>query len=181
MQKKNFVFSLAFTTIVRFLRVFPNNDPIMGCIMPSSRKSPYIAALFAFVAMFSFDLITSGIGTWTYVTAITYAGLAFFFSYYFKNFKKIRIKHYISGGVIGVIIFDIITGPLMSTFLFHQPLLVTTLGQIPFTIYHLVSATTYIFILAPILDLDIRAEFSEYASKIYNYFVTIFGLLGGFR
>lgn len=172
-----YIVSLIFTIVFRLVKIFPNNDPIMGFILPEGRKSMLKSASFAFLAMFIFDFFTSGIGLWTWATALTYAGIAILFSFFFKKIKKAKISQYTLAGIFGVLIFDFVTGPLMSTFLFGNSFFITFLGQIPFTFYHLISATTYVLILAPIFDLDIREQYINYKNQIINYFITITNLL----
>jgi len=138
----------------------------MACILPASRKSVFKAALFAFAAMVFFDIITMKLGPWTLVTSVTYAALALFFAFCFKRLKKVHFRHFIGLSAVGVILFDIITGPIMSTLMFNQPLWFSIIGQIPFTLFHLVSAVSYTFFLVPVLDPDIREELAK--SKAFS-------------
>ncbi|PIN85091.1 MAG: hypothetical protein COV47_03980, partial [Candidatus Diapherotrites archaeon CG11_big_fil_rev_8_21_14_0_20_37_9] len=49
--------------LYRFLRIFPNSDPIMGFVIPAAKNEKWWKApLFAFATMFVFDFFTSGIG-----------------------------------------------------------------------------------------------------------------------
>lgn len=177
MKIKVFLTSLLFTIIFRLIRFFPNNDPIMGFMLPQARTSIIKPMIFTFSAMFIFDFLTSGIGMWTWVTAITYAIIALLISFFFKKIKKAKISQYFGASVIGILIFDIITGPLMSTFLFGQSIWLVTLGQIPFTIYHLVSGVTYVIILAPVFDLDIREQYISYKNKLVSQFIIVVNFL----
>jgi hypothetical protein len=163
---KSFILQVVFANVLRLFRVFPNNDPIMGFMLPNARKSMWKAALFAFTTMFIFDMITMKVGVWTVVTASVYALIAIGFSFFFKKIKVAKISQYLSASVIGILLFDLITGPLMSSFLFNQSLLMTTLGQIPFTFYHLISGITWVVIIAPFYDLDIKAQYSSYKNQI---------------
>jgi len=163
---KSFVSQVVLANLLRLFRVFPNNDPIMGFMLPQARKSMWKAAIFAFSTMVLFDIITLKVGMWTVVTASTYALIAIGFSFFFKKIKVAKISHYLGASVIGILLFDLITGPIMSSFLFNQSLLMTTLGQIPFTFYHLVSGLTWVVIIAPFYDLDIRKQYSSYKNQI---------------
>lgn len=179
MRVISFVTRFIFGTVLRFVKFFPNNDPVMGLMLPSSRKSIAEAALFAFLSMFFFDYITSGIGTWTIVTSLTYASLAVLLGLAFSKIKTVTLKHYFLASVIGVLVFDIITGPLMSTFIFRQPLLLTVLSQVPFTIWHLISGVTYTISFALVLDPDIRSQvvLSVSKSRVLAQFRVLFGFL----
>jgi hypothetical protein len=177
MNKIQYISSLFLTIIFRLVRIFPNNDPIMGFMLPAGRKSMLKSASFAFLAMFIFDFFTSGIGVHTWVTAITYSLIAIVMSYFFKKIKKTRVSHYAKASIIGILIFDIITGPLTSTFIFNQPLLITVLGQIPFTFYHLISGVSFTLVIAPFFDLDIRSQYVLYKNQIFDYLISISKLM----
>jgi hypothetical protein len=169
MGLKNFlkyVFSLAACNVYRFLKIFPNNDPIMGVMLPFARHDKaWRVGLFAFSTMFVFDLITLRYGIWTWGTAIVYGLLAIAFATYFKRMKKVGLKTYTLAAIVGVLIFDIITGPIMTSVFFNMPFAVAAIGQIPFTLMHLGSAVAYTWALAPILD-PVLAK--DLASRLYN-------------
>jgi hypothetical protein len=176
-ETKSFLTQVVLANVLRLFRVFPNNDPVMGFMLPQTRKSAWKAALFAFTTMVIFDIITMKVGVWTLVTALTYAALAVGFSLFFKKIKTTKITHYLSASVIGILLFDLITGPIMSSVMFSQSLLITTLGQIPFTFYHLISGVTWVVIIAPVYDLDIRAQYSEYKNQVLTQIKHISNLL----
>jgi len=148
-----YALSILFCNAYRFLRIIPNNDPIMGCMLPFSRKDKWWqGALFAFLTMVSFDFITMKIGIWTAVTASTYACLGLLFYLIYKKLKKVKLKHYLGSGIAGVLIFDFVTGPIMSSWLFGIGFAAAFIGQIPFTIMHLLTVSGFILILTPLLD-----------------------------
>ena len=65
--------SLFFCNIYRLLKIFPNNDPIMGCALPFARRDKWWqAVLFPVITMISFDFITMKIGVCTFGTAAAY-------------------------------------------------------------------------------------------------------------
>ncbi|PIN98885.1 MAG: hypothetical protein COT90_02190 [Candidatus Diapherotrites archaeon CG10_big_fil_rev_8_21_14_0_10_31_34] len=156
MKIVKYFLSILFCNAFRLLKFIPNNDPIMGCLLPYSRQDKWWAsALFAFITMVSFDLITGMVGIWTLVTALTYAGLGILFHQIYKNKKKINLKTYLGSGILGVLIFDFITGPIMSSWMFQMPFETAFIGQIPFTLLHLASVGIFIIILTPLLDLHL--------------------------
>ena len=158
--------SLVFCNFYRILRIFPNNDPIMGCMLPFARRDKWWQTLlFPIVAIISFDFITRNIGIWTIGTTLTYSFVGLLFYLYFKNKKNVGLKTYAKSSVIGVLIFDFLTGPIMSSYLFKMPFIVATLGQIPFTIMHLTSAVTLTVILAPVLDPSVRITVQQAFAK----------------
>lgn len=157
-EKKIFKYSLAIflCNLFRFFTFIPNADPIMGTMLPFARKDNGLsAALFAFLTMFIFDIVSGRFGVWTLVTATTYGLIGFLFGKALPYFKKINIFTYLASGVVGVLIFDFITGPLMSTFLFNQGFIETIILQIPFTLMHLASVSIFILIITPLIDVTI--------------------------
>ena len=161
-----YVSGLILCTLIRFIRVFPNNDPIMGFALPFARKDKWWQAIaFPVLAMISFDIITAKVGLWTLGTAAVYGFISLLFYYFFKTQKKVNIWTYAKSSIVGVLIFDFLTGPIMSSFLFKMPFAVASIGQIPFTLMHLASAFTYTIIFVPVLDPDIHTNFHDSISK----------------
>jgi hypothetical protein len=153
MKVLKYALSILFCNAYRLLRFIPNNDPIMGCMLPFAKQNRWWqASLFAFLTMVSFDLITSGIGRWTWVTAGTYAALGILFHFTYKRMKKVQLKHYLGSGVIGVLIFDFVTGVLFGPAMFGMSYMQAFIGQIPFTILHLLTVSGFVLILTPLLD-----------------------------
>lgn len=153
----------------RLLKVFPNSDPVMGFVLPAAKNGEWWKApLFAFATMFSFDLITSGVGTWTIVTSTTYTMIALALHFELKS-KTSTLKLFVSRGIAGVLVFDFVTGPIMSSTLFRQDFFVTLLLQVPFTVMHLVSAVFGILVIAPFYDTAISKEVSLYLNSAKNF------------
>ncbi|MCR4335025.1 MAG: hypothetical protein NUV57_00630 [archaeon] len=170
MEKTNFKYLIGFlgANFYRFLRVFPNSDPLMGFILPAAKNTEWWKApLFAFASMVGFSYLINSVGPWTWVTATTYALIALGFHFFLKN-KKSTLKLFISSGLIGVLIFDLITGPIMSSFLFNQSFLITTIMQVPFTIMHLISVVFGIVIISPFYDAALMKEISQMVSSVKN-------------
>ena len=166
MHKPKYLIGFILTMVFRLFRVFPNADPIMGFVVPAAKREPiWKSALFAFSAILLFDVITNAVGIWTVVTSLTYGAVAVMISIIIRN-RKATLPKYIGVGALGVIVFDVITGPLMSTFIFDMPLWASTLGQIPFTVMHLISVVFMVTIIAPFVDLDIRKEVFGYMSSV---------------
>ncbi len=161
-----FVLKLFFANALRFFRFFPNNDPILGLALPSARKNVLSGIVFAIIAMVSFDIITNKLGVWTLVTALTYAFTVLVLGLAFSKVKSLSIKHYFFGSIAGVLIFDAITGPGMSTFIFNQSFVATVLGQIPFTIYHLISASSYTLVFACLFDPVISRQVAKGLGRV---------------
>lgn len=153
MKLIKYVLSILFCNAYRLLRIIPNNDPIMGVMLPFSRQDRWWqGALFALVTMISFDFITMKVGVWTAVTALTYAGLGLLFHFVYKRVGKVKLKHYLGSGVVGVLIFDFVTGILFGPAMFGMSFAQAFIGQIPFTVMHLLTVSGFILILTPLLD-----------------------------
>ena len=129
----------------------PNVEPILSTVMPFSKAfGPLDTAIFAALNMIVFDVITGKVGLWTWITAGTYACVAggatlFFHLYRFKG-------AYVWYAMIGTLFFDFITGVLSGPLLFQQPFMEALLGQIPFTLNHLVSNVVLALVVSPLIE-----------------------------
>jgi uncharacterized membrane protein len=152
-NKKNwlkYVLGLIICLLIRFIPFRPPNiEPILATQMPFSKEYGKKAAfLFAFSSIFLYDLITSKIGIWTLITALTYGLLGIWASVYLKN-KQNNSWNYTKFAVIGTIFYDSVTGLLIGPIFFDQPFASALLGQIPFTILHLIGNISFAFVLSP--------------------------------
>jgi len=129
----------------------PNIEPILATQMPFSKAYGKIAGfLFAFLSMVFYDIITSKVGMWTFITASTYGFLGLWASLYFKN-KNNSSWNYAKFAVMGTLVFDIITGLSVGPLLFHQPFMEALAGQIPFTALHLAGNVGFAVIFSPLI------------------------------
>jgi len=170
-MKKKFFSGLAFCCLLRLFRFFPNNDPIMGFALPIARQGKWWhALLFPMASMVLFDVVTMRLGLWTIGTASLYGLIGFSFYKYFKKKKTVSLKTYVGSSAIGVLVFDFLTGPIMSSYLFRIPFSVALTGQVPFTLFHLASAMSFTLLLAPVLDpciaKSVNAEFTKNVSRL---------------
>lgn len=128
----------------------PNIEPIMSTLMPFSKKYGFGGGFFfAFLSIVIFDLAVAQFGIWTLVTAIAYGAIGFASGLYFKNRENSALE-YLKFSVIATLIYDAITGPGM-TYLFGHSLSfqAALIGQIPFTIMHLMGNATLALTLSP--------------------------------
>lgn len=147
------ILSVLIANGIRLLRIIPNNDPIMSMALPFSKRSSALTSFaFPFVTMVSFDFVTGFVGTWTVVTSFTYGFIGLFFHYYLKDKEKVGIKRYLGCGVLGVLVFDFITGVLATPLMFGMSLETAFIGQIPFTAMHLLTTCAFILVVTPLLD-----------------------------
>ena len=104
--------------------------------------------IFAFFSIIFYDLVTGTLGKWTLLTSASYGLIGYASAYYFKNREPSR-KNFVYFAIIGTLFFDIFTGFLTGPLFFNQPLLVAIVGQVPFTILHLLGNISFAFVLSP--------------------------------
>lgn len=151
-KKNYFKFFIGFIACLLFRLIPfrpPNIEPILATQMPFSKfYGPYLAFLFAFLSIIFYDLITSTLGVWTLFTASTYGVLGFLAYRFFKKSKPTR-KDYVIFAIFGTLFFDIITGLSIGPLFFQQSFMNAFIGQIPFTIWHLLGSVSFSFFLSP--------------------------------
>lgn len=151
---------LGVTTALRWARIFPNNDPIMAVMLPCAKRGRAAAFAFPVVAMVLFDILSRRVGIWTAVTAGTYGllglALAFVYAALARRGRTIGTATFLVSGVVGVLIFDFITGPILSSVMFRMSFAQAFVGQIPFTLKHLASVSAYTVVVSPVLDRLLR-------------------------
>jgi hypothetical protein len=129
----------------------PNIEPILAFQMPFSKNYGGVSAfLFAFSSIIFYDVFTSGLGMWTFVTAVVYGLLGVWAMLYFKN-KQMNSIDFVRFAILGTIVYDVLTGLSVGPLFFHQSLSVAIAGQIPFTLLHLIGNITFAFFLSPII------------------------------
>jgi len=152
--------SLGVSTALRWVRLFPNNDPIMAVMLPCAKRGRAAAFAFPMVAMVLFDILSRKVGIWTVVTAGTYGllglGFSFVYSALGKRGRRIGPATFLVSGVVGVLVFDFITGPILSSTMFRMSFAQAFVGQIPFTLKHLASVSAYTIVVSPVLDWTLR-------------------------
>lgn len=151
--KKNwFKFVLGFVAclLIRLIPFRPPNiEPILATQMPFSKAyGAYAGFIFAFLSIVFYDLVTGMLGVWTLLTAGTYGVLGFWAFYFFKKIEP-RRWDYVKFAVIGTLFFDAVTGLSIGPLFFQQSFMSALVGQIPFTIWHLVGNVAFSFILSP--------------------------------
>ncbi len=129
----------------------PNVEPVTATILPFGKKWGWIAAaIFGAASIVLFDLITLKIGIWTLVTAFMFALIGAASGLYLKK-RENKARHYVGFAIIATLIYDFITGPIMSSMIWKMPFMQALFGQIPFTINHLAGNIVLSALLSPIL------------------------------
>lgn len=144
--------SWALVFLVRLIPLRPANfEPMLATVMPLSKRFGYLTGfLFGFFGIVLYDAVTSGIGMWTLVTAGAYGALGIASYFYFKNRTASR-KNFLAFGVAATVAYDMVTGFSVGPLFFHQALMVAVIGQIPFTLMHLLGTVVFSFALSPAL------------------------------
>ena len=153
-MKKWLKYIIAFLTvlIVRLMPFrAPNLEPIMAVQMPMGKRFGAVMSFaFGALSIAIYDAITSGWGVWTLVTALLYGLIGFGAYFYFKN--RSGWKNYASYAIIATIVYDALTGLTIGPLFFHQSFMVSLVGQIPFTLLHLLGNVSFAIVLSPVIE-----------------------------
>ena len=128
----------------------PNFEPMLATVMPFSKRFGVAGSfLFGFLGIVLFDAITSGWGSWTWATALCYGLLGVAAHYYFRN-RDASVKNFLVFGIPATILYDAVTMFIAPIFN-GQPLAVALVGQIPFTLMHVLGTAVFATLLSPAL------------------------------
>ena len=151
---KNIVKYIIGLVMVLFLRITPhppNVEGIMTTMMPFSKKWGWLSGMvFALLAILIFDVVTGTLGVWSIMTAGTYGLIGVLSGLFFKR-RKSSVGNYVGFAIVATIIYDAITGIGTGMLFFNQSFMVTFIGQIPFTLYHLGGNIVFAAIISPLL------------------------------
>lgn len=146
----------------------PNIEPMMATIMPFAKKFKALSGfVFGFFSIVVYDIFTSGIGVWTWVTAVMYGLVGVFASLYLEK-KKNKARYYIGYSVVATLVYDAVTGIGIGMLFFHQTFMVTFLGQIPFTALHLAGNIAFAGLLSPLIYKWVIENKNLETTAVYN-------------
>ncbi len=129
----------------------PNVEPILSAQMPFSKSyGKLVGFIFGFLSILIFDIATGTLGLWTLVTASSY-GIVGVLSASFFNKRSASRKNFVIFAILGTIFYDVFTGLTVGPLLFHQSFAIAFVGQIPFTILHLLGNITFAFFVSPFI------------------------------
>jgi energy-coupling factor transport system substrate-specific component len=154
MRKSWIKYILAFLMVL-IIRLIPfrapNLEPIMAFQMPLGKKYGVLMSfIFGSLSIAIYDAITSGWGIWTLVTALSYGFIGMGAYFYFK--KHSGRKSYAIYAIMSTILYDAITGLTIGPLFFHQSFMVSLVGQIPFTLLHLLGNVSFAIVLSPVIE-----------------------------
>lgn len=149
-----FKYFLGFLTVL-LLRLIPfrpaNFEPIMATAMPFSKKmSKGGIFIFSFLSIAIYDLFTN-FGIWSLTVGIVYGLVGVGASYYFERHSSNKVN-YLRYAILGTLVFDCITGLMIGPILFHQSFSLAFLGQIPFTVRHLIGNGLLAYYFSPVVE-----------------------------
>jgi uncharacterized membrane protein len=177
-KQKTFQDSVKFVlgwTIAFAIRLVPfrpaNLEPLLAIQMPFAKKYGSLAAfVFGFMSIALFDLITSGLGVWTLITALAYGFLGVASVCFFRKMKSSRLNYAVFA-VFATIFYDAVTGLTIGPLFFGQPLYVALIGQIPFTAMHVLGNTVLALTVSPYIERLLVKENSLLNSLVERAFV----------
>jgi len=133
----------AFSLLFRLLPFRPPNvELILTSQMPVAKAyGGFVGFFFGAISILAFDVITGTLGPWSLITAPAYGLLGVGAAWYFK--RRSRKKHFVYFAIVGTLFYDALTGLTVGPLIFHQPFLAAVLGQIPFTLMHLLGNVAF--------------------------------------
>ena len=140
---------------VMAIRLIPgrpaNFEPMLATVMPySTRYGKFASFLFGFLGIFVFDLISRQVGMWTLITALSYGLLGLAAAYFFAKHEP-TTRNFVTFGIAGTIIYDAVTGLSIGPLFYGQPFMEAMVGQVPFTLMHVLGTVVFAVVLSPAL------------------------------
>lgn len=136
--------------LVRLLPFRPANfEPMLSVMMPFSKRYGAVGGfVFGFLGIALFDVAVGKVGMWTLITAVAY-GLLGVTSHYYLRSRTATTKNFVIFGVAGTLMYDAVTGLSVGPLFFGQSFMAALLGQVPFTISHLIGTVVFSLVLSP--------------------------------
>lgn len=149
----------------------PNIEPLLATQMPLSKlQGPVIGFMFGFLSIVLFDLITNRVGAWTIITALTYGSLGLWSVFFFKK-REMKRKNFVLFSIWGTLVYDAVTGLTVGPLFFGQPFMVALVGQIPFTLLHLLGSVTFAYFVSPLIYTYLSTNTKVSFDWVYTLFV----------
>ncbi len=127
----------------------PNIEPLLATVMPFSKSFGALAGFsFGVISILLYDVLTNTLGIQTFFTAGAYGLIGVWSAFYFKK-NQANSWHFVRFAVMGTLFFDAVTGLIVGPLFFNQTFLSALIGQIPFTILHLLGNISLALILSP--------------------------------
>jgi hypothetical protein len=119
--------------------------------MPFAKRQGAVSSvLIAALSMILYDLVTSGFTQWTVVTTVTYSLIALVAPLFLRPSRG--LLWYAGYAIVATIFYDAVTGVAAGAVLFGMSWKQGFIGQIPFTINHLIGNVLLSVSLSPLLE-----------------------------
>ncbi len=129
----------------------PNVEPVLATIMPYTRRfGPAGTMLLTFLCMVAYDVLTGTVSQWTAVTALTYMLVSL--AAWFCLRGRRGILPYVLFAVPATLFYDFVTGVAAGALLFGMSWQEGFIGQIPFTVNHLIGNLILAAALSPLIE-----------------------------
>lgn len=163
-----FIGTLVFRLLSPYLGLW-NVSPLMATELAGSKAyGPWVGGLYGALSILMLDVLMGKVGMWTAITAVTYGAVGVWGAYFFKQ-REASTRNFIVASVIGALFFDLVTGVLMGPLLYGQPWMEAIVGQIPFTLRHVVGNIGFAIVLAPWFYRKIMDNPQWEISRIFKY------------
>lgn len=140
--------------LVRFCMPYPGIEPIAGMLLFLPRTfSRMLCYAFIVASVVLYDGMTAGFGMWTVSVIAAYCLIAVGYRVLQSSSKSISTM--MLHGIVMTIAFDIATGLTVGPLFFGQPFVDALVGQIPFTIAHLIGNSLLIFVYNMIVQYSV--------------------------
>lgn len=127
----------------------PNVEGIMATLMPVSKRfGPLASFLYGALAIALYDAVTGKVGSWTLITALSYGAIGVASAFFFRRYRTSAVN-FVVFSVVATVLYDAVTGVLFAP-LFGMTFAVALVGQIPFTLYHLVGNVAFAALVSPL-------------------------------
>lgn len=135
----------------------PNVELILASQMPVAKVyGKLFGFFFGTLSILVFDLLTGTFGFWSFITAPAYGILGFLAGWYLR--KKSGRHHFVYFAIGGTLLYDAVTGLSIGPLFFGQTFFVALVGQIPFTLMHLLGNTAFALLLSPLIERSLLAK-----------------------
>lgn len=132
-------FCISVALLIKLYLPHPGCDPVAGFIVLAPRTwSRFLSSVFIGASIVLYDYMTVGCGLWTLVVVAAYFLIAAACNYV-QIGSSLSMLGLCARGVIVTLAFDALTGLTVGPLLYGQPFMEAVVGQIPFSIAHLIG------------------------------------------
>lgn len=143
-----FILSLIFRLLSPFFGLW-NVSPLVATQLTGSKAyGPIVGGLYGALSIVLLDVIVGRVGLWTLITASVFGVIGIGAAYFLKDHEA-SAKYFVVAGIVGTLFFDLVTGVFMGPLFYGQSWMAALIGQIPFTLRHLLGNIAFTAVLSP--------------------------------